>query len=64
MKFESFKMGLCRIILLSSLIAFVSFVYFFIVKNPEVRLSSDVYKDQYWGKKVLKGKLYFCLMNF
>lgn len=47
-------MGVCRMILLISSIAIVSFLWLTVFKDPHTELKDDFFKDHYWGKKVLK----------
>lgn len=52
-------MGLCRIIILTSLIGFVSLIWLIFIKKQNVHLPDTVYEDHYWGKQILKGNLKF-----
>lgn len=49
-------MGCCKIATLIISIAFVAFVWVYVLKDPHYEVPEKVFKDYYWGKKVLKGK--------
>lgn len=49
-------MGLCKIVILTFLIGFVSFVWLTFLKKNNVTLPADAFADHYWGQRVLKGK--------